>query len=104
MQTTDFTGGDTLIPKKNVEEFSDTIKALKNNEHFHLLSLEIFLDKVRACVARALWSVVVQDAKLPNHLEALKDFFLLSNGEFYQVTPFLYYLFPFNSLLISTIL
>jgi hypothetical protein len=84
LQKTENFIGEALIPADTIEEFSEVIRQLKSSPSFHLLSLEIFLDRVRACVAKALWAVVVQVARLPEHLLALKNFFLLSNGEFYQ--------------------
>ncbi len=75
---------ETLLPPSELDMFSETLIQLKSTPIFHLLSLEIFLDKVRAAVAKALWTVVVEVAKFPLHLQALKDFFLLANGEFYQ--------------------
>jgi hypothetical protein len=35
-------------------------------------------------VAAALWVLLLREAALPRHLEAVKDYFLLGAGDFFQ--------------------
>lgn len=42
------------------------------------------IEEIRECIASRLLHLVVVKASLIDHLKAIKDYFLLSKGEFYQ--------------------
>ncbi|PWA46218.1 gamma-tubulin complex component 4 [Artemisia annua] len=51
---------------------------------FHKRSFESAVDLVRAIAASHLWQLVVVLADLNGHLKAIKDYFLLAKGDFFQ--------------------
>ena len=42
------------------------------------------IEEIRECIASRLLHLVVVKASLLDHLKAIKDYFLLAKGEFYQ--------------------
>jgi len=42
------------------------------------------IEEIRECVASRLWHLVVVKNNLEQHLNSIKDYFLLAKGEFYQ--------------------
>jgi len=79
----DFEGQD-LLPYADTLEISQSLKALQDRAEFNRVAFDRTLEGIRARVASHLWHLVVVKADLFNHLEALKDYFLLSKGEFYH--------------------
>ncbi|GAB6032472.1 Gamma-tubulin complex component 4 [Chamberlinius hualienensis] len=81
----------------NRDQFKDVITALQTKEEFfskqlfqliatdepQFSDLEITIDCIRAFVAEHLWKLVVESSDLINHLQALKDMFLLGRGELF---------------------
>ncbi|KAM2694457.1 hypothetical protein EV2_008507 [Malus domestica] len=57
---------------------------LKESSEFHKRSFECAVDSIRAIAASHLWQIVVVHADLNGHLKALKDYFLLAKGDFFQ--------------------
>jgi gamma-tubulin complex component 4 len=51
---------------------------------FHRASFETFVNDMQSYVTKRLWRLVVMRARLPQHLRAVKDYFLLSRGDLYQ--------------------
>lgn len=51
---------------------------------FNALLFSKIIEEIRECVASRLLHLVVVKASLLDHLKAIKDYFLLSKGEFYQ--------------------
>ncbi|KAH6555105.1 hypothetical protein KP509_1Z281100 [Ceratopteris richardii] len=51
---------------------------------FHKSSFEVAIDSIRTIAATHLWQLVVVHADLMGHLKALKDYFLLAKGDFFQ--------------------
>ena len=51
---------------------------------FNILLFSKIIEEIRECIASRLLHLVVFKANLLDHLRAIKDFFLLSKGEFYQ--------------------
>lgn len=53
-------------------------------QEFNVILFSKVIEEIRECVASRLWRLVVVKAELPVHINSIKDFFLLSKGEFYQ--------------------
>jgi gamma-tubulin complex component 4 len=51
---------------------------------FNILLFSKIIEEIRECIASRLLHLVVVKANLMEHLKAIKDYFLLSKGEFYQ--------------------
>jgi len=45
---------------------------------------EKIIEAIRECVASRLWHLIVNKANLMEHLNSVKEYFLLGKGEFYQ--------------------
>lgn len=61
------------------------LKMAKNkNENFNVHELESVLNKIKNQIAHKLWAVLVFHLKLKQHLQTLRDYFLLGNGRFWQ--------------------
>ena len=65
-------------------KFSDKIKLLAGALEFHRASFEGLIDDIHTYLSRRLWSLVVERARLPKHLRAVKDYFLLARGDLFQ--------------------
>lgn len=74
-----------LLQHEQVVEFLSTIQKLREAEAFDAVALNLAVDKMRDCVTRLLWDLVVTKSKLSTHLSFAKDFFLVGKGEFFQV-------------------
>lgn len=61
---------------------------MQESAEFHKRSFECAIDSIRAIAASHLWQLVVVRADLNGHLKALKDYFLLAKGDFFQVRMF----------------
>ncbi|XP_047265188.1 gamma-tubulin complex component 4 isoform X4 [Capsicum annuum] len=57
--------------------------SLESSE-FHKRSFENAIDTIKTVAASHLWQLVVVRADLNGHLKALKDYFLLEKGDFFQ--------------------
>jgi gamma-tubulin complex component 4 len=79
----DLTGGE-LLPQSEADKIEAMLKDLKESSEFHKRSFECTVDSVRAIAASHLWQLVVVRADLNGHLKALKDYFLLEKGDFFQ--------------------
>jgi hypothetical protein len=73
-----------LLPHSEVVEAAQSLHQLRETEHFDLMKVEFEVDRIRAKVSRYLWDLVVLKSDLQGHLLALKDYFLLGRGEFFQ--------------------
>lgn len=62
---------------------------MQESSEFHKRSFETAVDSIKAIAANHLWQLVVVRADLNGHLRALKDYFLLAKGDFFQVDYFL---------------
>eukprot|EP00250_Pteridium_aquilinum_P022274 c25338_g1_i2 orf=77-2320(+) len=76
--------GPQLLPQSEVEKIALMIQALKERPDFHKSSFEGAIDLIRTIAATHLWQLVVVHADLIGHLKALKDYFLLAKGDFFQ--------------------
>ncbi|KAI5078166.1 hypothetical protein GOP47_0007990, partial [Adiantum capillus-veneris] len=76
--------GSELLPQSQVEKVALLIQALKEMPSFHKSSFEGAMDSIRTIAATHLWQLVVVHADLMGHLKALKDYFLLAKGDFFQ--------------------
>lgn len=75
----------TAFPHTEIEAFAEKLEELKSARTFHLLSFETALDRIRAVIERHLWNLVVVEARLPDHLRAARDYFLMARGELFQM-------------------
>jgi gamma-tubulin complex component 4 len=73
-----------LLPHSEVVESAQSLHQLRETEHFDLMKVEFEVDRIRSKVSRYLWDLVVLKSDLQGHLLALKDFYLLGRGEFFQ--------------------
>lgn len=84
------------IPQFELHRFSEALKVHEKAPNLHITSFECTIDRIRTRVAKYLWDLIVVDAALLSHLQvcwnsllltktkALKDYYLLSRGDFYQ--------------------
>lgn len=76
--------GDELLPQSEADKIESMLKSLKESTEFHKRSFEGAVDSIRAIAASHLWQLVVVRADLNGHLRAIKDYFLLAKGDFFQ--------------------
>ncbi|KAL5561443.1 hypothetical protein UlMin_031190 [Ulmus minor] len=76
--------GEELFPQSEADKIEALLSDLKESSEFHKRSFEYAVDSIRAIAASHLWQLVVVRADLNGHLRALKDYFLLAKGDFFQ--------------------
>ncbi|MCD7454223.1 Gamma-tubulin complex component 4 [Datura stramonium] len=76
--------GEDLIPQAEADKIESMLQDLKESSEFHKRSFENTIDTIKAVAASHLWQLVVVRADLNGHLKALKDYFLLEKGDFFQ--------------------
>ncbi|XP_021805208.1 gamma-tubulin complex component 4 homolog isoform X1 [Prunus avium] len=76
--------GEELLPQSEADKIETMLLELKESSEFHKRSFECAIDSIRATAASHLWQLVVVRADLNGHLKALKDYFLLAKGDFFQ--------------------
>lgn len=72
-----------LLPYSEAVEFAKAIHNLRKAD-FDILEVENAVDSIHSKVSRHLWELIVAKSGLLSHLNALKDYFLLGRGEFFQ--------------------
>ncbi|KAK1291996.1 hypothetical protein QJS10_CPB17g01279 [Acorus calamus] len=73
-----------LLPQSEANKIDEMLQELKDSSEFHKRSFESAIDSIRIIAAKHLWQLVVVRADLTGHLKALKDYFLLAKGDFFQ--------------------
>lgn len=73
------------IPSEDTAAIVGLLQNLRDNVFIEPLLIHQALQHIQHCLASHLWTLIVSKADLPVHLKAMKDFFLLARGEFYQV-------------------
>ncbi|KAH6811180.1 GAMMA-TUBULIN COMPLEX PROTEIN 4 [Perilla frutescens var. frutescens] len=76
--------GVELVPQSEADKIEAMLQHLKESSEFHKRSFETAVDSIKAIAANHLWQLVVVRADLNGHLKALKDYFLLAKGDFFQ--------------------
>ncbi|KAK6135065.1 hypothetical protein DH2020_031186 [Rehmannia glutinosa] len=76
--------GEELLPQSEADKIESMLQDLKESSEFHKRSFETAVDSIKAIAANHLWQLVVVRADLNGHLKALKDYFLLAKGDFFQ--------------------
>ncbi|MBA0708905.1 hypothetical protein Golax_023986, partial [Gossypium laxum] len=76
--------GEELLPQSEADKIETMLQDRKESLDFHNRSFECSVDSIRAIAASHLWQLVVVRADLNGHLKALKDYFLLAKGDFFQ--------------------
>ncbi|KAK4385861.1 Gamma-tubulin complex component 4, partial [Sesamum angolense] len=76
--------GEELLPQSEADKIEAMLQDLKESSEFHKRSFETAVDSIKAIAANRLWQLVVVRADLNGHLKALKDYFLLAKGDFFQ--------------------
>lgn len=76
--------GVELVPQSEADKIESMLQNLKESSEFHKRSFETSVDSIKAIAANHLWQLVVVRADLNGHLRALKDYFLLAKGDFFQ--------------------
>lgn len=72
------------VPLDDLEAFSEAILRLQQMPEFNVILFSRIIEEIRECIASRLLHLVVIKTNLIDHLKTLKDFFLLTKGEFYQ--------------------
>lgn len=78
------TSEEDRIQPEDLKAFSAAISKLQSIKEFNLPLFSKVIQTIGDCVAKKLWNLVVVKADLLTHLQTMKNFFLLANGEFYQ--------------------
>ncbi|KAM3401011.1 hypothetical protein ACQJBY_005682 [Aegilops geniculata] len=73
-----------LLPQAEADRVDAMLKQLKHASEFHKRLFESAVSSIRTIAANHLWQLVVVRADLNGHLKALKDYFLLAKGDFFQ--------------------
>ncbi|KAM0875821.1 hypothetical protein ACQ4PT_036545 [Festuca glaucescens] len=73
-----------LLPQVEADKVDAMLKQLKHSSEFHKWLFESAVSSIRTIAANHLWQLVVVRADLNGHLKALKDYFLLAKGDFFQ--------------------
>ncbi|XVF72648.1 hypothetical protein PTKIN_Ptkin12aG0136500 [Pterospermum kingtungense] len=74
--------GEKLLPQSEAEKIEVMLQDLKESSEFQKRSFECLVDSIRAVAASHLWQLM---CRLDHgHLKALKDYFLLAKGDFFQ--------------------
>ncbi|WVZ96498.1 hypothetical protein U9M48_042130 [Paspalum notatum var. saurae] len=73
-----------LLPQAEADKIDAMLKELKHSSEFHKRLFESAVGSIRTVAANHLWQLVVVRADLNGHLKALKDYFLLAKGDFFQ--------------------
>ncbi|KAI3805912.1 hypothetical protein L1987_21800 [Smallanthus sonchifolius] len=76
--------GDELLPQSEADKIESRLKNLQESSEFHKRSFEEAIGSIRTIAASHLWQLVVVRADLNGHLKAIKDYFLLAKGDFFQ--------------------
>ncbi|XP_020684188.1 gamma-tubulin complex component 4 [Dendrobium catenatum] len=75
---------DDLFPQSEADKIEEMLLGLKQSSEFHKRSFESAVNSICTVAANHLWQLVVIRADLNGHLKALKDYFLLAKGDFFQ--------------------
>ncbi|KAJ0980646.1 hypothetical protein J5N97_008901 [Dioscorea zingiberensis] len=73
-----------LLPQSESDKIYAMLRQLKESPEFHKRLFESAVSSIRTIAANHLWQLVVIRADLNGHLKALKDYFLLAKGDFFQ--------------------
>ncbi|KAG6509720.1 gamma-tubulin complex component 4-like [Zingiber officinale] len=73
-----------LLPQSEADKIDAMLKELKKSSEFQKRLFESAVGSIRIIAANHLWQLVVVRADLNGHLKALKDYFLLAKGDFFQ--------------------
>ncbi|XP_024982197.1 gamma-tubulin complex component 4-like isoform X1 [Cynara cardunculus var. scolymus] len=76
--------GDELLPQSEADKIESMLKNLQESSEFHKRLFEEAIGSIRSIAANHLWQLVVVRADLNGHLKAIKDYFLLAKGDFFQ--------------------
>ncbi|XP_051130924.1 gamma-tubulin complex component 4 [Andrographis paniculata] len=76
--------GEELLPQTEADRIEAMLQDLKESSEFHKRSFETAIESIKSIAANNLWQLVVVRADLNGHLKALKDYFLLAKGDFFQ--------------------
>jgi hypothetical protein len=58
--------------------------ALDQSEDIQPMAIEAAVENIRSVAAHRLWTLLMNEAKLLDHLNVMRQFFLLSQGSFYH--------------------
>ncbi|GLC46124.1 hypothetical protein PLESTM_001829900, partial [Pleodorina starrii] len=78
-------GAQELMPLQDMLQFGQAFTAFQSEPELSVSRLETLVEGLRSHVARLLWRLLVGRAGLLPHLAALKDYFLLARGDFWQI-------------------
>jgi len=75
---------DVGLSRTEVASFTREFEMLKRAETFHLLRFEALVRRLHTVITSRLWYLVVIEAKLLEHLQAVRDLVLLGRGELWH--------------------
>eukprot|EP01083_Nonionella_stella_P291017 990308_1 len=73
-----------MLTEEEMFSLSQQIHKLKLENINNVHRLEAVLNRIKKQIAHKLWAVLVFHLKLNEHLQTLRDYFLLGNGGFWQ--------------------
>ncbi|XP_078445446.1 GAMMA-TUBULIN COMPLEX PROTEIN 4 isoform X2 [Wolffia australiana] len=73
-----------LFPQSESDKIEGMLQELKDLSEFQSRKFTLVVNSIRTIAANHLWQLVVVRADLNGHLKALKDYFLLAKGDFFQ--------------------
>lgn len=73
-----------LLEHSDVEEFTELLETVRATSLNQVVMFENAVNHIRTRVAHRLWHLIVLESELLNQLQRMKDFFLLSKGEFFD--------------------
>ncbi|KAK5811366.1 hypothetical protein PVK06_026695 [Gossypium arboreum] len=76
--------GEELLPQSEADKIETMLQDLKESLDFHKRSFECSVDSICLYLLNCFLQLVVVRADLNGHLKALKDYFLLAKGDFFQ--------------------
>ncbi|CAK0758510.1 hypothetical protein CVIRNUC_002625 [Coccomyxa viridis] len=77
-------GEGSILSDMDTASWAQALRRTQSRAAFQRLELEGLIQSMRAQVAGQLWHLVLVRGGLVQHLTALKDYFLLAKGDFYQ--------------------
>ncbi|XP_035548656.1 gamma-tubulin complex component 4 homolog [Juglans regia] len=76
---------EAMLLDLKISKVKSLVHFVQESSAFHKRPFECAVDSIRANAASHLWQLAVVRADLIGHLKALKDYFLLARGNFFQV-------------------
>lgn len=63
---------------------SELLESMRSSSTFSLVAAECVINRIQESVYNRLWSVLVHDSRIFDHVSSLRSFLLLGRGDFFQ--------------------